>query len=793
MTREPLDLRLAPAALGVWAAAALGLGWTPAHAMAGAALLLGGAAGVAWLGDRRRARATSGQREAPARPQEPAGAPRRLHRQAAALTVLIAAAAGFAVAGLRTTAIEAGPLHDLAGQRARVSVEAVVTSDPVSRPGRFAPYSLTRIRVDTVESRGVVTHVRSPVLVIGDESWLRLRFGEQVSGSGRVGPALGSDLAAVLIADPRPQVTQPASWLQRGIGAVRHGLVEAASPLPDAERALVPALVDGDDSAMPADAVNDFKTTGLTHLLAVSGSNLTLVLAFVLAVARYAGVRGRWTGLVGAAAIVFFVLLARPQPSVLRAAAMGVVALAGLSSGARARGTRALSVAVSALVLLDPELARSVGFLLSTTATAGILLVGPRWRDSLARWLPRALAEAVAVPLAAQLACTPAIAAISGQVSMVALFANVLAAPAVGPATVLGLIGGLLALVNDPVAHLAGRLAGIPAWWIVWTARHCASYTGASLGWPVGPVGLAALAVGCLALILVLPRILRSPWASVACTVALVVVVLHPLGRLGWPPPGWVMVMCDVGQGDGMVLNAGHGIAVVVDTGPDPVAMDDCLDQLGVRRIALVVLTHFHADHVDGLPGVLDGRQVAEIETSPLRDPPDGAASVDRWAADANVPVTVATLGETRSVGELTWSVLGPVTIPSPDGSSTEGSGPNNASVVMMLQTHGHRFLLSGDAEPEEEDDILAEQVDLGVDVFKVAHHGSANQDPDFVLGTGAKLALISVGADNDYGHPAAQTLTLLDDLGAITYRTDRDGDIAVVDRAGQLAVLSSR
>ncbi len=789
MTREPLDLRLAPSALGVWAAAALGLGWTPAHAMAGGALLLTGAAAVSWFGGHRgRSCPDAGRHPSVAPPGT--GRRRRPHRSAV-LAVLLAGAAGFAVAGLRTSAVDAGPLHELAVRQSRVSVEAVVTSDPVSRPGTFAPYTLVQVRVVTVESGGLVTRVRSPVLVIGDASWLRLRLGEQVRARGRLRPALGSDLAAVLVADPRPEVTRPASWVQRGVGAVRDGLLEAASPLPATERALVPALVDGDDSAMPADAVQDFKATGLTHLLAVSGSNLTLVLAFVLVVARYAGVRGRWTGLVGAGAVVFFVLLARPQPSVLRAAAMGVVALAGLSSGARARGTRALSVAVAGLVLLDPGLARSVGFLLSTTATAGILLLAPRWRDSLERWLPRPLAEAVAVPLAAQLACTPAIAAISGQVSLVAVFANVLAAPAVGPATVSGLVAGLVALVNDPAAHLAGRLAGIPAWWIVWTARHCASYTGASLGWPVGPVALTALTVVCLALVLVLPRILASPVTAVASSVLLVVVVVHPIGRLGWPPRGWVMVMCDVGQGDGLVLDAGGGTAVVVDTGPDPVAMDQCLDQLGVRRIALVVLTHFHADHVDGLPGVLDGRQVAEIETSPLRDPPDGAAAVDHWAADAGVPVTVATLGETRSVGTLSWTVLGPVMIPSPDGTSTEGSGPNNASVVMMLQTHGHRFLLSGDAEPEEEVDLLAEHLDLGVDVFKVAHHGSANQDPDFVLGTGARLALISVGADNDYGHPAPETLGLLDDLGALTYRTDRDGDIAVVERAEQLAVAT--
>jgi competence protein ComEC len=142
------------------------------------------------------------------------------------------------------------------------------------------------------------------------------------------------------------------------------------------------------------------------------------VLGFVLFVARWVGVRGYGLALVGAASVVFFVLLARPQPSVLRAAAMGVVALAGLASGSRARGVRVLCVAVVGLVVVDPWLARSPGFILSTLATVGILLLGPAWRDLLNRWLPRALAEAVAVPLAAQLVCLPVLAAISGRVSL---------------------------------------------------------------------------------------------------------------------------------------------------------------------------------------------------------------------------------------------------------------------------------------------------------------------------------------------------------------------------------------
>ena len=209
----------------------------------------------------------------------------------------------------------------------------------------------------------------------------------------------------------------------------------------------MPALVTGDDQAVPEQVQTDFRTSGLTHLLAVSGTNLTLVVGFLVLVGRWCGVRGRWQYLLAVLGIVGFVLLARTEPSVVRAAAMGAVALLGLGGNGRDRGVRALGVAVTALLLWDPWLAVSPGFVLSVLATAGILLLGPPWTEALGRWLPRWAAQAVAVPVAAQLVCTPVVAGLSGQVSLVAVVANLLAAPLVAPATVLGLLGGLVGLV----------------------------------------------------------------------------------------------------------------------------------------------------------------------------------------------------------------------------------------------------------------------------------------------------------------------------------------------------------
>ncbi|MGI8888432.1 MAG: ComEC/Rec2 family competence protein, partial [Nocardioidaceae bacterium] len=527
----------------------------------------------------------------------------------------------------------------------------------------------------------------------------------------------------------------------------------------------------------------------MTHLLAVSGSNLTLVLGFVTFLARWGGMRASGLALVGVVAVIFFVLLARPEPRVLRAAAMGLVALAGLSAGGRRRGTRALCVAVAVLVLLDPWLARSVGFVLSTLATTGILFLAPWWRDQMAKWMPVPLAEAIAVPLAAQLACTPVVAAISGQVSLVAVVANLVAAPAVGPTTVVGLVAGLVAVVSSTLGHLLGELAGLPAWWIITVADRFASMAGASFNWPATSVGVALLTVLCAAIVVALPGLLRSRGLSLALTLVTALLLFRPGGRIGWPPEDWLMVVCDVGQGDGLVLNAGPGSAVVVDTGPDPDLMDRCLDELGIDKIPLVVLTHFHADHVDGLPGVLEGRQVAEIEASPLADPIEQAAEVRQRAQAAGIPLVIAVPGERRTVGKLQWEVLGPWRTSVPAGN---GSGANNASVVMRLEVAGYVLLLSGDAEPEEETDILRAGPDLAADIFKVAHHGSANQDPDFLSAVQAGIAVISVGADNDYGHPSAETVNALERAGATIYRTDLDGDLALVDEDGDLTVVTS-
>ena len=773
------DQRAVLLAAAAWLGALAGF-WLPVPMLAG---LLGAAAValLAALGIRRGRPPGAGDAVT-----GPAG------RGVALVGALGVAAAAAAVAVLHVQALRHSSVAALADGHRWVQVTGTVASDPVLKRGRYGPYIMFRLTADQVTTRGAPQPTHVPVLVFGDRNLHALALGSTIRVRGRLAPADGGDLAGVLSTAGAASVLGRPGQLLDAAAAVRAGIRAAAAPLRPDERALLPALVDGEDGAMSDQLAEDLQISGLTHLAAVSGTNLTLLVGFLLIVARWAGVRARGLVVVGALGVVGFVLLARGQPSVLRAAAMGSVALIGMGSNGRQRGGRALGVAVVTLVLFDPWLATSLGFALSTLATAGILFLAPPWRDALATWLPRWAAEAVAVPFAAQLVCTPIIAAISGRVSLIAVAANMLVAVVVGPATVLGLVGGLAMLVVPRLGLLCGQLAGWFVWWIVTVGEHCARLPTAALDWSPGAVSVMVLAASCLAVALAMPRVLVHRWWCAAGAALLVVTMTRPLPSPGWPPAGWVLVACDVGQGDGLVLNAGHGAGVVVDTGPDPLLMSRCLSRLGVRRLPVVLLTHFHADHITGLPAVLAGWPVGVLDVTAIRVPPEGAAEVDRWAAAAHVPVRVPAYDEVDRVGALTWQVIGPQGGIHGDANGEEGSVANNASLVLLVRVRGISILMSGDMEPEAQQTLHHDFPGLRVDVLKVPHHGSRYQDPALLGSLGARLAVISVGKANDYGHPAPSTLRLLHHDGMLVRRTDQDGAVAVLVRDHRLRVVTS-
>ncbi|WP_370109957.1 ComEC/Rec2 family competence protein [Streptacidiphilus sp. MAP12-33] len=724
--------------------------------------------------------------------------------------LLLSAAAAACSTGLAGAALARGPVPELAHSGRAAELRVTVATDPQRRPADGNV--VLRAVVDAVAGALTRTPVRLVVRGPASAAWLRLLPSTQVVLTARARPVPPDgppDIAATLLTADQPRVLVGPDLPQRAAGALRAGLRQAVAPLPEDERALLPGLVDGDTSAMTPDLDEAFLATDLTHLTAVSGSNLSIMMVLLIGRASRArtpergglaarlGLPLRGAAFAGALLTVAFVVLCRPEPSVLRAAATGLVMLLGLATGRRGSPLPALAGATLVLILADPALARSYGFALSALATAGLVTVGPRWAEALrAHGCPPRLAEPLAAAAAAQAWCGPLLVLRSGRLSLVAVPCNLLAELCVAPATVLGFAALAVAPVWLTGARWVARVAAVPVWALIQVARLGAALPGAETDWPVGWVG-AALLIAVTCALVAAAALLRRPLTAAFLTLCLLLVLLRPppLTRLatGWPPSGWRLVACDVGQGDALVLSPGGdpGTAVVVDAGPDPHAVDGCLRALGVAVIPLVILTHDHADHVEGLPGVLHDRRVGAVETTTVDEPPAEYARVRRWTAEAGVPLIRAVRGERRALGALWWEVLWP---PSAATGEAVPAGPNNASVALLVTLPGLRIALLGDLEPPAQQRLLAALAEApggvpGVDVLKVAHHGSAKQDPALIGALHPRLALLSVGRDNRYGHPAATTLRLLRVLGTTVVRTDQQGDLAVLLVNGALAV----
>lgn len=635
--------------------------------------------------------------------------------------------------------------------------------------------------VDLVLTRATIDGDGGRVVVLAPaESWRDLLPGQEVLARGRLVPAKPGELTvAVLRVRGPPREVTPAPVWQRAAESLRSGLREASGTLDPEPAGLLPALVVGDTSGVTPRMADEFRTAGLAHTLAVSGANLAIVCGAVLLLLRllWFGPRGRAAGAM--AALIGFVVLAGPEPSVLRAAVMGTVTLLALVLGRERSALPALAAGVVVLVLYDPQLAVDPGFGLSVVATAALVLLAPRWVASLRqRGVPVGAAEALAVPAAAHVATAPLVAGISGQVSLVAVVANLLVAPVVAPVTVLGASAALIAPVHLGAARLVAEVAGPAVGWLIAVGRHAAAVPGAAVTWPEGWWG-GALLVTVVVLAYGVFRLRRVRVLVVAVVVGAAVVVV-PLRVVDppWPPPEWAVVVCDVGQGDAVVLaTAERDRAVLVDTGPDPVPVLACLRRLGVRSLRLVVLSHLHADHIGGLAAVLAEVGVGAVAVGPSRRPEWAWKEVREQSRAAGVQAVELGVGQRLSWPGLELDVLGPRVVPRGD----ENTAVNDTSVVLRASTAAGRVLLTGDVELAGQSGLLGEHVDLRAEVLKVPHHGSRYSSPAFLTAVRPRVALVSVGAGNRYGHPSEVLVGFLTGRGALVLRTDRDGDTAVL------------
>ncbi|MDO9396168.1 MAG: ComEC/Rec2 family competence protein [Herbiconiux sp.] len=771
------DLRLAPPALAAWGAAWLVtstpswaapvtvVGWTSAAVLA---VLLLARSGWPRPSRPRSARSAAGLRSV----------------RAAALgpSVLLSVAA---VALIATSVGALGHLRhpDLAVQGPRQgAAEFTVTGVPKLAPTAFggppaasgAP--VVRIQIEATMERftaaGRSTQARAPTLVfVAVDEVEAMAIGSRFRASGSlVGLEPGDSREFLFFARGEAIRTAPAPGWLGAAEQLRTAFRRSAADLPGDGALLLPGLAIGDDRAVTDDLREAMTVTGLTHLTAVSGANCAVVVAAVMLLGAALGLRrGVRIGL-AIAVLVGFVVLVTPEPSVLRAGTMAVIVLVALAGGRPASGLPALALSVVVLLALDPWLAGSAGFILSVLATAGLLLFTRPIARLAARVMPRVLATALAVPIAAHLACQPVLLLLSPQLTLYTVPANLLADPAAALVSVLGLLVCLLGVVAPDLAAATVWVPWLPAAWIGAVARFFAAAPVASIPVPDSAVAaVVTVAVTVLALVALFarraPRVLRRFSAGVAVVALLLgtgVTVGSTIARETSVPGDWQLAACDIGQGDAVLVRSAGRIALV-DVGPDPDPLAACFDRLHITRIDLLVLTHFDLDHVGGLDAVL-GR----VDRA-LVGPTDGAAD-ERLVArlrDAGAEVVDARRGLGGELGGERWDVLWPR-----PGTPLRG---NDASVTVRFGGE-LQMLFLGDLGEQAQDAVRAAGLGGTVDVVKVAHHGSADQSDRLYAELDAAIGIISVGAENRYGHPTDRLLALLARVGTRPFRTDRGG-----------------
>lgn len=532
---------------------------------------------------------------------------------------------------------------------------------------------------------------------------------------------------------------------------------------------LLTGLVFGDVSGVGPELAEAMRAASLSHLTAVSGANC-VVWAAAVGVAlrsRHVGWRGRLLAQI-AAVWGFAVSVGGPE-TVLRAATMLTVAAGIRLLGRATHPAVSLAWAVTALIVAHPPIVHSLSFQLSVAATAGILALSDWIEMGLARWVGGRIAGVVAVTVAAQVGCLPLLLPLGQTPSLAAVLANVLAGVAVPVATLAGILA-LPVLWCPPLAAAVLTPGLAAAAWIAAVARFFVAHQVGRIPWPAGGAGVLVAAVVAAGLIAA-PQLGRSRRRWVLAPVVVITALSSGLAaagevrsRLAFPLRP-AIVQCDVGQGDALLL-IDPAAVMMIDTGPDPGRADACLQLAGVRRVDVLVLTHFDADHVGGAAGLSRrGRSVGEVLLSGAGDP-KLATVLGRIRPES---VRVVREGETGAAGGIAWRALWPRQPPA-------GAVENGNSLVVRAEAQGVSVLALGDLGAAEQRRLLPEVAP--VDVLKVAHHGSADEEPALIRAARPRVALISVGADNPYGHP---TGTLLRSLAGVAYaRTDQDGAVAV-------------
>ena len=653
----------------------------------------------------------------------------------------------------------------------QVQIEGVIQTDPVTKEGNVVGSNKLNDQYSALLKLTKIGQVKVdlPTRIKFDLSQ-KITIDQAIRTQARVIKSKERKVAALLISTETIEVIGSARKIFTTTTVIRESFKGLIKPT-DAG-SLIPGLVLGDTSLQSPSFIKQMRRVGLSHLTAVSGANFALVATFLLWFLQYFIKRLRLRLYLVFFILLIFIFLVRPTPSVLRAAVMTAVVLIAKVLGDKSFGIPSLGCAISLLVLIDPFQAIDPGFALSVLATAGILLFPQYLNSKLERYIKIPwILDAILIPVSATVFCFPVIILLSNQFSLATIPANILVAPVIAPITILGFIAAILSPAAGFISHSIILIITPLASWIVWVCEQMNKFS-----------VVAFNQSGAFLVIFLILAILFLARKRIIAIFLLTIFGLQLfLTSFIWPGPDWQIANCDVGQGDGLVVNLGRGSGLVIDTGPDPEKIDRCLHQLKIKKIPLLVLTHFHADHVGGVSSVIKGRDIGEVWISNNLQPEQSSKLVMNLLSGIKTRTVKA--GDSFAFPANTLSIK--VLWPNADGQDFQslpgdGSEINNSSIALLIKTRDLSLFTAGDIEPPVQE-IITNSGDLTpVDVLKVSHHGSSYQYLPMLDLLKPKVALISVGAGNRYGHPSPDLITQLQDREISVWRTDQSGGLAL-------------
>ena len=686
-----------------------------------------------------------------------------------------------------------------------VELKGTVADFPVMKSGRTGFYlNVDSARPDLKRVR-VVTRSRVNVRK-GDEVWVRGRL-EAVRDPGNPGEfnykkylerrqiyyiltvkrsrdirVVGSDrnfIQNVMLAAREKGEKAMERWLPEGTAVVAKGIVLGNA-----------------DEINPQD-YGDFQKTGLAHILAASGMNVGFVMVMGLWLADALKLKKRTRGWLAALLILFYGSMAGWPVSLLRAAVMAWLGLAAYYGGREPNLPNALAVSGLVMLLLNPAWIFELSFQLSFLATCGLIWLYPAWRQAVG--LQSKIVDAFFIPLAAQAATLPLIVSGFSLFSLSSVVANFLGAYLCGAALILGLAGFFASIVIAPLAGIFLVPAGLAVDAITGISRLLARLPGSYL-WVAPPplwagicfyAGLAGSTVGLRC------RDRRVLGGGMLLISVYVVCMLLPGGM---KDRGWLEItFLDVGQGDSILVKTPRGKSMLVDCGGSQFwdvgqeTVVPALARKGLRKLDLLVITHPDLDHIGGAPAVIREMAPRVVAVSASAYPGSGFEEMEEARLRYSVPLVEVSKGQSIRIDpDLSIRVL------YPEPRETRGlysrSSSNEDSVIVRMDYGKVGFLLAGDIDVSVMDMLVQENSVRPATVVKVPHHGSKGSlSEGFYRAASPKIAVISVGRNNAFGHPSSQTLQLLDNLGIKIYRTDLDGAVSFKTDGKRLFVQTVR